>query len=337
MRKTNVIENDVLPSSSLTEDEEMLCDRQFVRQHWKKIGNHTLLTEKEEGALCRRIAKNDLSARDKLILHNLRLVVSIAQKYVKWSSLLELSDLVQEGTMGLMRATEKFNPALGFRFTTYATWWIRQHIIRALDNQTLTIRLPVHTIERRNRILAAAKKLAKDGEAFPPTEAIAEYLKIPLESVRKDLMTMNLSVPISLNNPINSGDYTGLAMLQDFIPDASAMSPIVRIEARQELEVRYCALEHILKTVKDMRGNQERNLLIFKEIHGFNAEGERKNLARIGRDFGLSRERVRQILRMIFRNLRSCGIEVDQEGLEKYGASIQELEKLAGESRELHI
>ncbi len=337
MRKTNVIENDVLPSSSLTEDEEVLRGRHIVSQYYKELGNHSILTEKEEVALCRRIEQGDQEARDELILHNLRFVISIARKYVKKNSLLELSDLVQEGTLGLMRATEKFNPALGFRFTTYAIWWIRQHILRALDNKTLTIRLPVHTIERRNKILEATKRLSKNGETFPTAQAIADYLKVPLKSVRRDLMSMNLSIPISLNNPIDSSDPIESATLEDLIPDANAMIQVVLIEAQQELEIRYCTLEHILKTVRGMGGKKERNLLIFKETLGLNADGEMKSLAQVGRDFKLTRERVRQILRKIFRDLYSFGIEMNQKEIQKYWISIQELEKLAGKSRELHI
>ncbi len=302
-------------------------------------GGYPRLTIEEEQRLGRQIAADkNAAARDELVCCNLPLVLWVASKYAKCSRFLEMPDLIQEGNLGLIRAAEKFNPAFGCKFSTYAVFWIRQHIMRALDNQTLTIRLPVHTLERRKRILAAAKKIAGNSEAIPSAKVIAHYLKVPLKSVHADLKTMDSSAYVSLDDPVTNHDGSGTSTLQDYIADKNAVDPTILIEARQELEATYVLLENILRATKKLPGkHQDRNVAIFRESHGFNAKGKKKSLAEVGRDFKVSREYIRQILKKIFRKLKLQGINVNQETLEKYRWSIQELEELTATSRELSI
>lgn len=306
---------------------------------YEGINGYRRLTIEEERKLGRQIAtgKNP-EARDTLVCCNLSLVIWVVSKYAKHSRFLEMPDLIQEGNLGLIRAAEKFNPTLGCKFSTYAVFWIRQHVMRALDNQSLAIRIPVHVLERHKKILVAAKKIAGNSETIPSAKAIARYLKVPLKSVHDDLRRMNLSAPVSLDGPVNSPGDIGTLTLQDFIADKNSANPPIIIEARQELEATYILLENILRAIKKMPGkNQNRNVAIFREFYGFDAEGKKKSLAKVGRKFNVSREYIRQILQKIFQTLSGQGIEVSLEVLGKYRWRIQELENLTASSRELNI
>ena len=312
----------------------------IASQYYKGIGRYRLLTAEEERELGRRIiTENDLDARNELVCHNLRLVVSIARRYLGRSAFFDLPDLIQEGNTGLIKAAEKFDYTLGYRFSTYATWWIRQSITRALADLALTIRLPVHLIEFRSKVLAAAEKIAGKNKNFPSPEAIAQHLGASLESVRNVLRAMYLNSPISLSQHVDTeADRGGEAStFQDLVVDENAADPSILIEAREELVASYRNLEVILKAVKELPGNPKRNMTIFKDMHGFNKEGEKKTLEEVGQEFGVTRERIRQLLEVIFVELARRGIQVDREALKQYLWRIQELEKLTSTSFELDV
>lgn len=300
-----------------------------------EIDDRQLLTAEQEKELGWKIASGDLEARNKLVSHNRRLVYSIARQFAERSHFFEMSDLIQEGSMGLMRAADLFNSDMGFRFSTYAMLWIRQYIGRALDNHGRTIRFPVHTSERHNRILKAIRQITGNSSDLPSAQKIADFLNISPESVRASFEEMNSSIPISLDDPIH--DDNGNTH-QDLIADKSAPNSLVCIEACEKLEETYREIEHILKKVKQLPGvNSARSVAIFRELHGFRVGGEQKNLAEVGKIFEISRERVRQLQKKVFEKLSHQGIEVDRETLKLYRWRMEELEKLTGKSRELGV
>ncbi len=310
--------------------------RDTLSEYCKRLASHPLLKKEEELELCRRIAKGDQGARDTLILHNMRLIISIARPYASESFHLKWEDLIQVGSIGALTAAEKFKLNRGCRFTTYATWWIHQNILRELHNNGDIIRIPVHVIERRNRILKAAKRLDK---GVPPTmQEIADHLRISMESVCGAFQSLNLKNPVSLDSPFTLEDPAG-PTIQDFIPDPAWVSPIRIIEAQQELEGKWRILEDILKAVKDSTPRdiyKNRDLMIFREIHGLNDTGEKKTRAQVAKDFGINRERVRQILMRSYKKFPKKEV-ASKKAFDEFLLSIQELEKKVGKSMEVTI
>lgn len=311
--------------------------RETLPGYCKKLGSHPLLTKKEEIDLCRRIAKGDPEARDKLILHNMRLIISIARPYASTSSHLKWEDLIQAGTIGAITAVEKFNLSRKCRFTTHAAWWIRQSICRELENCGDTIRIPAYVKDRRNKILNTARRLSRGGTP-PAIEGIAKHLRVSARFVYENLETLHLKDPVSLDSPRSLED-PARSKIQDSIPDAGWVSPVRIIEAKQDLEKKYRVLKGILRAVKDSNSRKnlkERDLSIFMEIHGLNDTGESGTLAQVARKFGVTRERVRQIQERIYSRLRRRGV-ANKKAFERFLLSIEVCEKIVGSSIELNI
>ncbi|MDQ7820596.1 MAG: sigma-70 family RNA polymerase sigma factor [Armatimonadota bacterium] len=262
-----------------------------VRLYLSEIGRVPLLTREEEVALARRAAAGDPEARRRLIEANLRLVVSVAKKYAGRG--MDLMDLVQEGNRGLMRAVEKFDWRRGYKFSTYATWWIRQAITRALADQSRTIRLPVHVIETRNRILRAARALAQRLGHEPTPAELAQAVRIPAARVEEILRAGQELA--SLDAPT---DDEGDSHLQDFVADPDSLDP-EEIAARASLRQQ---LEEVLDTLTP------RERLVLRRRFGLSGEGP-QTLEQVGRELGVTRERVRQIEARALRKLRHRGRE----------------------------
>lgn len=257
-----------------------------VRMYLKEIGRIPLLTFEQEIALAKRIEKGDRAAKNILITSNLRLVVSIAKKYVGRG--LTLLDLIQEGNQGLIRAVEKYEWRRGYKFSTYATWWIRQSITRAIADQARTIRIPVHMVENINRFLRASRKLMQDLGREPSPEEVAKILDI---EPGKALEIIKISQePASLESPVGDEEDSRLG---DFIHDTNA--PTLFDTASRELLKEQ--VDQVLETLSD----RERRVL--EERFGLK-DGKPKTLEEVGKMFAVTRERIRQIEAKALRKLR---------------------------------
>ena len=256
-----------------------------VRMYLREIGRVSLLTYEEEVFLAKRVEKSDRRAREKLINANLRLVVSIAKKYVNRG--LTLLDLIEEGNIGLMRAVEKYDWRRGYKFSTYATWWIRQAITRAIADQARTIRIPVHMVETINKFNRISRKLMQELGREPTPEEVALEMEIEPDKVREIIKVSQ--EPASLEAPVGEEEDSRLG---DFIQDAGA-SPTD--QATQAL------LKDHIREVLGTLSPREAKVLMYR----FGLEdGKQRTLEEVGKEFGVTRERIRQIEAKAIRKLR---------------------------------
>lgn len=257
-----------------------------VRMYLKEIGRVDLLSANEEIELAERIEEGDEEAKRRLAEANLRLVVSIAKRYVGRGML--FLDLIQEGNMGLMKAVEKFDYRKGFKFSTYATWWIRQAITRAIADQARTIRIPVHMVETINKLIRVQRQLLQDLGREPTPEEIGEDMELTPDKVREILKIAQ--EPVSLETPIGEEDDSHLG---DFIEDQEATSP--------SEHAAYELLKEQLEDVLDTLTDREENVLRLR--FGLD-DGRTRTLEEVGKVFGVTRERIRQIEAKALRKLR---------------------------------
>lgn len=249
-----------------------------VRLYLREIGKIPLLSTEEELALAQQVVAGDKGAKDKMAEANMRLVVSIAKRYVGRG--LDLLDLIQEGNTGLLRAVEKFDPDKGFKFSTYATWWIRQAITRAIADQARTIRIPVHMVETINKLLRTQRRLTQEMNREPTHEEIAKEMEIDVDKV-EHIMKIKQDIS-SLDASVRDDEED--SVLADFIEDEDTVSP-------EESATNQLLKEH----VKDMLGSlTEREQKILKLRFGLE-DGKSHTLEEVGQEFSVTRERIRQI------------------------------------------
>ena len=257
-----------------------------VRMYLKEIGKVPLLTPDEEQELARRMADGDEEAKRRMAEANLRLVVSIAKRYVGRGML--FLDLIQEGNLGLIKAVDKFDYTKGYKFSTYATWWIRQAITRAIADQARTIRIPVHMVETINKVIRVSRQLLQELGHDPSAEEIAEEMGMAVDKVR-DILKI-AQEPVSLETPIGEEEDSHLG---DFIPDEDASEPS---EAAS-----FSLLKEQLMTVLDTLTPREKKVL---EPRARIGDGRTRTLEEVGKEFNVTRERIRQIEAKALRKLR---------------------------------
>ena len=257
-----------------------------VRMYLKEIGKVPLLTAEEEIELAKRMENGDEDAKKRLAEANLRLVVSIAKRYVGRGML--FLDLIQEGNLGLIKAVEKFDYTKGYKFSTYATWWIRQAITRAIADQARTIRIPVHMVETINKTIRVSRQLLQELGHDPSAEEIAAEMDMPVEKVR-DILKI-AQEPVSLETPIGEEEDSHLG---DFIPDEDASEPS---EAAS-----FSLLREQLEEVLETLAPREKKVL---ELRFGIVDGRTRTLEEVGKEFNVTRERIRQIEAKALRKLR---------------------------------
>ena len=293
-----VAEDDIAPTDSDIKsvgeeeiiDPESLVDNYSiddpVRMYLKEIGKVPLLTPEEEVELAERMSRGDEEARHRLAEANLRLVVSIAKRYVGRG--LQFLDLIQEGNLGLIKAVEKFDHTKGYKFSTYATWWIRQAITRAIADQARTIRIPVHMVETINRVVRTSRQLSQELGHDPSSEEIANALNMTVERVNEVLKISQ--DPISLETPIGEEDDSHLG---DFISDDDVDEPS---EAASFMLMR----EQLTEVLGTLTPREEKVLRLRFGLE----DGRARTLEEVGKEFNVTRERIRQIEAKALRKLR---------------------------------
>ena len=276
--------SDVLSGANIRLDKTVSSDP--VRMYLREIGKVNLLTAEEEIVLAKAIERGDWTSAERLTRANLRLVVSIAKKYMGRG--LSFLDLIQEGNIGLMRAVEKFDWRRGFKFSTYATWWIRQAITRAIADQARTIRIPVHMIETINKYKRFQRTLEQELERTPTPEEVAKVMEIEIEKAREIVKISQDTT--SIETPVGKDDDS---RLKEFIPDEVGLTPFE--SASHELLKGH--LDEVLGTLNP----RERRVL---ELRFGLRDGRSRTLEEVGKEFGVTRERIRQIEAKALRKLR---------------------------------
>ena len=279
-------EVDQLLQTDLIKMAEALDVDEPIKMYLREIGQIPLLNYEEEIELAQKVLEGDDDAKQKLIESNLRLVVRIAKKHTNRG--LKMLDLIQEGNMGLMKAVEKFEYEKGFKFSTYATWWIRQAITRAIADQGRTIRIPVHMIETINKIKKESRIILQETGKEPTAEELSKKLELPVDKV-KAILEMNQD-PISLETPVGSEEDSELG---DFVEDDKFLNPYdatTRVLLKEQLD-------EVLKTLN------EREEMVLRYRYGLD-DGSPKTLEEVGKIFNVTRERIRQIEVKALRKLR---------------------------------
>ena len=277
---------DVTNATYQTDDgTELMIVDEPVKVYLKEIGKVPLLTADEEIGLAKRMSDGNQYAKDRLAEANLRLVVSIAKRYVGRG--MHFLDLIQEGNLGLIKAVEKFDYEKGYKFSTYATWWIRQAITRAIADQARTIRIPVHMVETINRVMRVSRQLVQELGREPTSAEIAKELGQPEEKIR-EILKIALD-PVSLETPIGEED----SHLGDFIPDDDIPAPV---EATSHIMLKE-QLSEVLETLTP------REAMVLRLRFGL-VDGRQRTLEEVGREFNVTRERIRQIESKALRKLR---------------------------------
>jgi len=280
------VEDELNKALDFTDDKSAALDDP-VKIHLREIGRIPLLTPDEEVELANRIAEGDEAARERLITANMRLVVSIAKHYVGRG--MPLLDLIQEGYSGLIKAVEKFDHTKGYKFSTYATWWIRQSITRSIADQARTIRIPVHMVERISRVKKMQTKLLHDRGQEPSVDDLARELNMPVDKVQE---VMRIAQdPVSLEAPVGEEEDSNLG---DFIPDDDAPAPI-------DTAMKSVFKDELNKALNTLP-EREREVLKFRYGVGYDRA---HTLEEVGRQFRVTRERIRQIEAKALRKLRS--------------------------------
>ena len=257
-----------------------------VKVYLKEIGRVPLLSAEEEVELAIRMSEGDVAAKKRLSEANLRLVVSIAKRYVGRG--MQFLDLIQEGNLGLIKAVEKFDHTKGFKFSTYATWWIRQAITRAIADQARTIRIPVHMVETINKVKKVNSQLLHENGHEPTNEQIAEKLEMPVEKVREIMRVAQ--EPVSLETPIGGEKDSHLG---DFIPDEDAPAP-------SDVASHTMLKEQLAEVLSTLTPREEKVLRLRFGLE----DGRSRTLEEVGKEFNVTRERIRQIEAKALRKLR---------------------------------
>ena len=257
-----------------------------VKVYLKEIGRVPLLSAEEEVELAIRMSEGDVAAKKRLSEANLRLVVSIAKRYVGRG--MQFLDLIQEGNLGLIKAVEKFDHTKGFKFSTYATWWIRQAITRAIADQARTIRIPVHMVETINKVKKVNSQLLHENGHEPTNEQIAEKLEMPVEKVREIMRVAQ--EPVSLETPIGEEEDSHLG---DFIPDEDAPAP-------SDVASHTMLKEQLAEVLSTLTPREQKVLRLRFGLE----DGRSRTLEEVGKEFNVTRERIRQIEAKALRKLR---------------------------------
>ncbi len=274
-------ENEVNTEAPLTDD--------LVRVYLREIGKVTVLGIEAEVDLARKVQKGDLQSKQILVRHNLRLVVSIAKRYLNRG--MSFLDLIQEGNLGLMKAVDKFDPERGYKFSTYATWWVRQAITRSLSDKSRTIRLPVHMVELISKIKKTAKKLGDKIGHNPTNEQIAKELDLDVERVKE--VTQIMELPVSLNSKVNADDEGDL---EDLITDDERLTP----------ECRTNGILLGLNISKALKCLTLKEAAVIRLRFGLDC-GKERTLEEVGKILGVTRERVRQLESRALKKLKQPG------------------------------
>jgi RNA polymerase primary sigma factor len=259
-----------------------------IQIYLKEIGKHDLINNDREVVLAKRVEKGDDDAKKELAQANLRLVVSIAKKYANKSPNLTMLDLIQEGNIGLYKAVDKFDYTKGFKFSTYATWWIRQAVTRALADQSKTIRVPVHMVETITKYKQIFRILTQDLGRPPEAEEIAIEMELPIAKVY-NIMQIDQSI-VSLETPIGSGGDDGKTSLADFMSDDNAVNGIM--VSTPESDANKKLLQGEITIILETLSEKEKRILEMR--HGLE-DGVFHTLEEVGKEFGVTRERIRQI------------------------------------------